>query len=578
MAIATYIVNTRGTTISVSDAYGNPINITSSALVSLTDSQYQEFVALLGASNVTLASAQQQPTNTGSVVSTAAGTSLRVSLTDPTSGASALVQAFHNTDNQVLSGTVYGVNTGGVAQFINVLGNLDRQRATGADNLPATGIAAGAASFAMFFKTTIASAIVAGTRTITPAMMTSTIGNVTWSIQANMPLIIDTGASQEIVFVTAVTGTTFTATFANNHASTPVKVTGFVFNQERDASGEVDGASGSGTAVAAEYEYNGGDPSGGNFDRGRNVNGKGYKTQTINSGGGVGSSSLTLAANAGLQPGTKILLYKAANFPSAGYYESVNVDLSYVPGSNTVPLASAIVNSVTYDTVAYDTFAPLGPQMTGFTSFGIGIETDAVYDPYTGKYFGIRMAPGNTGALLVSTDSAKATYRYCYASFSPVATPTDALVIQGSATATVRVKRIKITGQATAQGSMPVQLIRRLSTGGTVGSAVLTAITAGKHDVNDAAATAVVSTVGTANYTTVQTANGVIAVDRLGMSPLATGAAGQAQAVVWDFANRNDKALILRGANDYVMINFAGAAVPSGGVIDFEIETEEDAS
>ena len=48
--------------------------------------------------------------------------------------------------------------------------------------------------------------------------------------------------------------------------------------------------------------------------------------------------------------------------------------------------------------------------------------------------------------------------------------------------------------------------------------------------------------------------------------------------VVWDFATRQDKAMILRGSTDYLMINLNGAAIPSGGVFDFEIETEEDNS
>lgn len=169
------------------------------------------------------------------------------------------------------------------------------------------------------------------------------------------------------------------------------------------------------------------------------------------------------------------------------------------------------------------------------------------------------------------------TYRYCQIAFAMVATPTDALVIQGSATKTVRVKRIKITGQATAQGSMPVQLIRR-STAGTLGSAVLTAVTAGKHDTSDIAGTAVVSTVGTANYTTVGTTAGTVEVGRLGMSALATGTAGDGQAVVWDYSTRMDKAMVLRGATDFLCVNFNGAAIPSGGVVDFTVELEEDNS
>lgn len=169
------------------------------------------------------------------------------------------------------------------------------------------------------------------------------------------------------------------------------------------------------------------------------------------------------------------------------------------------------------------------------------------------------------------------TFRFCSLALAMVATPTDALIIQGSATKTVRVKRIKITGQATAQGAMPVQLVRR-STAGTLGSAVLTALTAAKHDTGDATATAVVSTVGTANYGTVGTTAGTLEVGRLGMSALATGTAGDGQSVVWDYSTRMDKAMVLRGATDFLAVNFNGAAIPSGGVVDFTVELEEDAS
>lgn len=189
----------------------------------------------------------------------------------------------------------------------------------------------------------------------------------------------------------------------------------------------------------------------------------------------------------------------------------------------------------------------------------------------------ITSAPGATSALYVSSDGTKATYRYCLLAFAMVAAPTDAVVIQGSGTKTLRVKRVKVTGQATAQGSMPVQLIRR-SAANSGGGAALTGITAAKHDTNDAAATATVSSVGTANFASLGASAGIIGVDRLGMSALATGTAGLGEAVIWDFATRQDKAVIIRGTSDFLCINFNGAAIPAGGVVDFEIEIEEDAS
>ena len=165
-----------------------------------------------------------------------------------------------------------------------------------------------------------------------------------------------------------------------------------------------------------------------------------------------------------------------------------------------------------------------------------------------------------------------AIYRYGGLAFAPVATPTDFIVIKGSATKTVWVKRIKLIGAATAAGNMPVKAERR-SDAGTIGSAVLTAVTAAKSDSADAAASATVSTVGTANYTAVGTTAGVVATGRLQMTALGTGVA--VVPTVWEFASRIDKGVALRGILEFLCLNLNGAAIPAGGVIDYEIEIEE---
>lgn len=181
------------------------------------------------------------------------------------------------------------------------------------------------------------------------------------------------------------------------------------------------------------------------------------------------------------------------------------------------------------------------------------------------------------GRVQTTTEGSRATYQYALQAQAPVATPTDFIIIQGSGTKTVKIKYITINGQATAQGSMPINLIRR-SAADTVGGATLTAITPAKHDSTDAAATATVSVVSVANVGGLGASAGLVGARRLGFSALATGSAGLAQAQEWDFAWRNDKPMILRGTSEFLCINLAGAAVPAGGVIDFEMETEEDAS
>lgn len=173
----------------------------------------------------------------------------------------------------------------------------------------------------------------------------------------------------------------------------------------------------------------------------------------------------------------------------------------------------------------------------------------------------------------VNAEGQRATFRYAVQAFTPVATPTAFLVIAGSATKVIRVKRIKVGGVATSNGNMQVQA-SRWSTAGTLGSAVLTALTAVKHDTNDVAATAAVSTVGTANYTTQGTGNAVpFAADRIFLATTATGATQQ---LIYDFSTRQDKPFILRGVTDILSLSGNGSAVPAGGVLDIEVETEED--
>ena len=364
--------------------------------------------------------------NLPSLASTGAGTAAREVITDPASGAAALVTAFHNSDNQAISGTSYGLMTGGVAQLVNASGNLDRQRETGFDGLPATGIAAGSQQMAgPPLNATLAQAVTlsASAQTVTLNAVAFVNRGVTSTFQVGSSLQIDSGANQEIVFVTAVNSAakTIAAVFTKNHSS-GAAVLGFAYNQARDATipdgstpsgiaasaayffnapaqtvemersaaGELDGASGTGTAVAAEYEWNGGGPlayggavSGLAFDRARNLQAKGAGASTLNGAVAAGATSLTVNAVAGLQPGQQIRIDRGQ-----GVEESAYVVQAYTPGSLTVALQSALANAHgSAATVEWDVFASAGPGLNGFTPAGIGIEEEALYDPVSGKYY-----------------------------------------------------------------------------------------------------------------------------------------------------------------------------------------------
>jgi hypothetical protein len=302
-------------------------------------------------------------------------------LEDGVTAALASIAAFHNQDNQ-LTTTGNALLTGGVAQLLNWLGNLDRQRAAGIDGISAIGVATGSAQFAMQFRNSVAAAITANAvaQVVTPAAMSGTITGVAWSIQIGTLIAVDTGSNYEVVMVTAITATTFTAIFTKSHAAN-VLLVGFVYNQERDAAGELDGATGAGTAVAAGYEYNGGHPDGiHNYDRERNVNAKGRGIATVNSITAGATSVTATSATTGLQPGQAIIL----GTPLTG--ETAYVAANYVVGSLTIPL-QAPVASGPYTQIVWDAYAFGGPGLNGFTGFGIGIEEDVVWNPIDGYFY-----------------------------------------------------------------------------------------------------------------------------------------------------------------------------------------------
>lgn len=356
-----------------------------------------------------------------------------VRLEDGTTTNLATVAAFHNADNQSLSGTSYGLFTGGVAQIVNQPGTLDRARETGIDNIASVGVPAGSQQLGVPFNSSVAASISTGSQVVTPASMAG--------IKVGSQVLVDTGTNQETVVVTATTSTTFTATFAKSHTGPGIPTVVFWYNQARDASvgdrvtasglspsatflynnnqqvfeydrsanGELDGASGQGTSIAAEYEFNGGGPgtaisqSGvNNFDRARNLSGKGFTSSNITAGGGATSTAVTLASTTGLMPGSPVYF----DITTSGTQEVAYVTPTYAPGTNPVYLQTALINSHT--NASWDSYSPNGPGLNGFLATGIGIEEEALYNPVDGKFYIERSATqdGVAGANVVMENPA----------------------------------------------------------------------------------------------------------------------------------------------------------------------------
>jgi len=159
-------------------------------------------------------------------------------------------------------------------------------------------------------------------------------------------------------------------------------------------------------------------------------------------------------------------------------------------------------------------------------------------------------------------------YRASFSDLVPVNSATDVITISGSATKTIRPRRIELSGVATAAALVDAQLLLRSAadSGGTSSTPTVVAL-----DSNDPAGTAVVTTY-TANPTTLGTLVGQIGSIKL---PFAASP-GNPPLVTVDFGTRNCRPVTLRGATQYLCVNFNGQTVGAGGSMDGMIEWTEE--
>src|SRR5208337_4596467 len=198
---------------------------------------------------------------------------------------------------------------------------------------------------------------------------------------------------------------------------------------------------------------------------------------------------------------------------------------------------------------------------------GLTFSSHALLNP-TGNLDRARSAPGTIGVQSVSPEGTKNTYCSASGGITLAATATDFYTIVGSATKTVRILKITVTGWATSGASPEIALIIR-SAADTSGTATQPAIT--PNDSNNAAATAVINLYSV--NPTLGTAVGTIRARKMNL-----GAAGAAGIIEWKFSDINDQALVLRGVTQLACLSFGGASVPSGTTLAVEVEFVEDNS
>jgi len=176
-----------------------------------------------------------------------------------------------------------------------------------------------------------------------------------------------------------------------------------------------------------------------------------------------------------------------------------------------------------------------------------------------------------SGRIQITEEGLKYCYRACAVAQTLYSTAAAVLVeIVGSATMTIRIKKITIWSQAATKFYAELTLGRATAVSGSGGA---TALTAGKNDKNDPVATA------TINYYTAAAVSGtgfaVMGGKSMGLA--APSASMIAQPVVWDFCINNEKPLILRGTSDVLEV-YNNTTGLGAGTFGFDVLWEEDNS
>ena len=171
-------------------------------------------------------------------------------------------------------------------------------------------------------------------------------------------------------------------------------------------------------------------------------------------------------------------------------------------------------------------------------------------------------------AAVTNVGGMKSTYVYSIFATAPYATPTDWIVLRGSATKLIKVVRIEFSGAATAATAGIVFTIRKhtiANTGGTQTQPTLLQL-----DSLDPAPTATLRLYSAAPV--IDASAQVWKVVRTTLTIVAQTASNVVpDRFVWDYNDAAYEPLTLRGVAQECAINFNGAAIPAGGVYDYSI-------
>ncbi len=216
---------------------------------------------------------------------------------------------------------------------------------------------------------------------------------------------------------------------------------------------------------------------------------------------------------------------------------------------------------------------------TAATAPANGLATLAVYQtttPVLTTGQSVANQIDTTGALWVNKDSRRQTYRMSVRGFTPVAAASSPLFsIQGSATKTVRITHIHVSGYCTTGNAVPAQIsLQKFSvlTGGVTGNTPTGAL----QDSGNAAQTAICLQYSTIP-TTATAIGGITATDMFLWLTAGTTIPADFDETDFTFGDDGGQQLVLRGTAQYIgiLLSAIGAAGP---VMSIWIEWIEDNS
>lgn len=164
-----------------------------------------------------------------------------------------------------------------------------------------------------------------------------------------------------------------------------------------------------------------------------------------------------------------------------------------------------------------------------------------------------------------------ATFKQTYSGSAyavPASTPTDICTLTGSATKTIRVRRIQLSGIATAVGSFPIAIVKRSA----ANTGNFLAVTEVPYDSQNAAATAVMA-VYSSNPSALGTAVGVLADPLITFNNATTGISGNTLTEL-RFGQLGNS-ITLRGVAQTLAVNGNDATI-AGGLLSCMFEWTEE--